>query len=75
MSESEEYQRRCSEHRRLSDKFAFLALGQMAETIRFEDIIKHGGDATGAKRSLAQCVQNTQQLKARLDELSAEIGL
>jgi hypothetical protein len=75
VSESAEYQRRCEEHRRLSDKFAFLALGQMAETIRFENIIKHGGDATMARRSLQHCVESAQQLKARLDELGAEIGM
>lgn len=74
-SDSEAFKRRCEEHRRLSDKFAFLALGQMAETIRFENIIKHGGDATGAKRSLQHCVESAQQLKARLDELGAEIGM
>lgn len=75
MSDSEAFKRRCDEHRRLSNKFAFLSLGQMAETIRFENVVKHGGDVAGAKRSLQRCVQDAQDLKQKLDKLGAEIGM
>lgn len=75
MDDSEEFKRRCDDHRRLSDKFAFLALGQMAETIRFDTIVKHGGDAASARRSLQRCVQDAQELKQKLDKLGAEIGM
>lgn len=75
MSDSEAFKRRCDEHRRLSNKFAFISLGQMAETIRFENVVRHGGDTAGAKRSLQHCVEQAQQLKSRLDALGAEIGM
>jgi hypothetical protein len=74
-NDSEEFQRRCEDHRLPSNKFAFVALGQMAGTIRFDTIVKHGGDAADARRNLQRCVEEAQALKQKLNRLGAEIGM
>jgi hypothetical protein len=63
-----------AEHDRLSDKFFFLSLGQLDESIRVEHAVESGGDILEARRHLDHCVFSAQKVKARLAEIGATIG-
>jgi hypothetical protein len=63
-----------AEYDRLSDKFFFLNLGQMAESVRVENAVENGGDIFEARRHFEHCADSAQKVKARLDEIAVRIG-
>jgi hypothetical protein len=63
-----------AEHDRLSDKFFFLSLGHIDETVRVEHAVESGGDISEARRHLDHCADSAQKVKARLAEIGARIG-